>query len=67
MQKKKSAKYVLDYSKYAGQWVALSKDRSKVIASDVDLVSTMDKAKKNGCDAPFFTYIAKDAGAAYLL
>lgn len=64
---KKEKETHIDFSAFAGKWVALSHDESMVISSSVKLSTTMDKAHKMGELNPVVTKIPKKYGSGYLL
>ena len=48
--------------KYRGEWVALSHDAAKVVASGKSLMETMKKAEKTQEKEPIYVMVSEEVG-----
>jgi len=48
--------------KYAGKWVAMNEQQTKVVASAKSPKEVMEKAKRKGIKRPVITLVVKDYG-----
>lgn len=66
MEKQKTKDLSKILRPYSDEWVALSKDETKVVGSGKNLKQALEQAEKNGEEKPIITKVPKEYGSYVL-